>query len=255
MAENISEIKTHDERVFKLLDFLLKRLEQTLGHSQTSTRHIYLVNGAILAAFYFVFNTDLPLNIQFLIAACLSFLLAIVNWIHANFLHVQHSAFRAFDEEIRRIFLQFDGFRDLWPEHIGEVRDRILDDIARNRFFYPFRRTHSIYVTLHVVLAVFLLVVSAVFIFLTFKPSVKWDSVSVEFIFSGSVILSLSYAFMILGSLGMIIFATKFPFSTRIKDLKNSEVKFLWLNGYQVWMFSWIAIIAGTAIQLICYWL
>ena len=69
------------------------------------------------------------------------------------------------------------------------------------------------------------------------------------------IVISLSYIFVILGSVGMIIFATKFPFSTRIQDLKYADEKILGLNGYQVWMFSWLLIILATVIQLINYWI
>jgi len=66
--------------------------------------------------------------------------------------------------------------------------------------------------------------------------------------------VSCSYILIILGSVGMILFATKFPFSANIKDLKHVTGKVLQLNGYQVWMFSWGFIIIGTAIQLIAFW-
>ncbi len=67
--------------------------------------------------------------------------------------------------------------------------------------------------------------------------------------------MSFSYVFIILGSIGMIIFATKFPFSTSIKDLRIKGEKFIGLNGCQVWIWSWILIIAGTFIQLTLYFL
>jgi hypothetical protein len=51
-----SDGSKHDDPVFKLLDFLIKRLEQTLAHNEASTRHIYLINGAILAAVYFAWR-------------------------------------------------------------------------------------------------------------------------------------------------------------------------------------------------------
>jgi hypothetical protein len=57
-----------------------------------------------------------------------------------------------------------------------------------------------------------------------------------------------SYVFVLLGSFGMIIF-TRFPFSTVIKDLELSSERFCGLNGYQVWMISWVFIILGTMIQ------
>lgn len=63
----------------------------------------------------------------------------------------------------------------------------------------------------------------------------------------------LSYGVVIIGSIGMICFATKFPLSGRIKDLELESVsaRFLGLNGYQVWKWSWILILAGSAIRII----
>jgi hypothetical protein len=69
------------------------------------------------------------------------------------------------------------------------------------------------------------------------------------------IVFSLSYIFIILGSLGMIIFANKFSFSTRIKDLKLTNEKFLGLNGYKIWIGSWSLIIFGTIIQLVIPWI
>ena len=69
------------------------------------------------------------------------------------------------------------------------------------------------------------------------------------------VIVSLSFISMILGAIGMIIFATRFHFSTRIKDLQLAEERIFGLDGYQVWMISWILIIFGTFVQLIHFWI
>ena len=66
------------------------------------------------------------------------------------------------------------------------------------------------------------------------------------------VVRAVGYLFIIVGSIGMICFATKFPLSTRIKDLESSPERLLrYLNGYQVWVWSWILILAGSLIQLI----
>jgi hypothetical protein len=65
------------------------------------------------------------------------------------------------------------------------------------------------------------------------------------------ILVSLAYVLVVCGSIGMIIFATKFPLSSRNKDLRHSEERFLGLNGYQVWLYSWLLIILGTIMQLI----
>jgi hypothetical protein len=69
------------------------------------------------------------------------------------------------------------------------------------------------------------------------------------------LIFSISYLLIILGSLGMMFFATKFPFCTRIRDLEGESERLIGLNGFQVWKYSWIAIIIGTIMQLINFWL
>lgn len=63
--------------------------------------------------------------------------------------------------------------------------------------------------------------------------------------------LGCSYLFGIAGSVGMMIFATTFPFSTSIRDLRLSPERFLGLDGYRVWMVSWSLILTGGFIQLI----
>ena len=60
------------------------------------------------------------------------------------------------------------------------------------------------------------------------------------------VIVSLSFISIIIGAIGMIIFATRFHFSTRIKDLQLAEERIFGLDGYQLWMISWLLIICGT---------
>lgn len=66
---------------------------------------------------------------------------------------------------------------------------------------------------------------------------------------------SLGFLFIVLGSLGMIGFATKFPFSTRIKDLKRHPARWLGLNGYHVWKWSWIFILLGSLIHVSIVWI
>lgn len=165
----MSEIPEHfktdrDEQIFKLLDFLTKRLDHTLTHTQTSTQHIYLVNGAILAAAYFAFDRNWPLWVSFIIAAVLALLLCLVNWLHANFLNVQNAWYRAIDEEIRKVFLKFDQFDGVWPDHLGIARDRVLQEMNRYPTVLRFRHTHAVYVWIHLVLSIFLFFATVGFI-------------------------------------------------------------------------------------------
>jgi hypothetical protein len=70
-----------------------------------------------------------------------------------------------------------------------------------------------------------------------------------------SIILTCSYLLIVAGSIGMVLFATKFPFSTSIRELVFASERLFSFNGHQVWKYSWAAIILGTVGQLIAYWL
>ena len=70
------------------------------------------------------------------------------------------------------------------------------------------------------------------------------------------ILITSGYGFIMLGSIGMICFAIKFPLSTKIKDLELiPERLFRFLNGYQVWKWSWIFIIIGSIVQIIMIWM
>jgi hypothetical protein len=69
------------------------------------------------------------------------------------------------------------------------------------------------------------------------------------------LLVSFSSVLIICGSAGMILFASRFPFSTSIKELKFSDERWYGLNGYEVWVWSWCLIIIGTVIQLLSYWI
>ena len=66
-------------------------------------------------------------------------------------------------------------------------------------------------------------------------------------------VVAASYVFIILGAVGMIAFAMRFPFSTSLKDLIHADEKFLFMNGYTIWLLAWTLIIIGTAIQFVHY--
>jgi hypothetical protein len=69
------------------------------------------------------------------------------------------------------------------------------------------------------------------------------------------IILTASYLLIIFGSFGMVLFATRFPFSTSIRQLEHVQERLCGLNGYQVWKYSWVAIIIGSVGQLVAAWL
>jgi hypothetical protein len=63
----------------------------------------------------------------------------------------------------------------------------------------------------------------------------------------------LSYLLTIAGAGGMIVFSQKFPLTTAIWMLKHTQERFLGLNGYEVWIASWLFIISGSLVQGILY--
>lgn len=71
--------------------------------------------------------------------------------------------YRAIDEQIRAIFLKFEDFKEIWPDHLGVARDRVLKEIKTCPKLLPFRHTHAVYVWIHLVLSMFLLIVSLAF--------------------------------------------------------------------------------------------
>jgi hypothetical protein len=70
------------------------------------------------------------------------------------------------------------------------------------------------------------------------------------------IILTVSYALILAGSIGMVLFATRFSFSTNLWEQPcTKERLFGLLNGREVWILSWVAIILGTLGQLVACWL
>lgn len=68
------------------------------------------------------------------------------------------------------------------------------------------------------------------------------------------ILLTVSYLLVIVGSGGMIALGCKFPLVSSIWELKYTSEKFIGLNGHQVWVYSWLAILIGTAGQLLGMW-
>jgi hypothetical protein len=62
--------------------------------------------------------------------------------------------------------------------------------------------------------------------------------------------LAVGYLLVILGSIGMVLFALKFPFSSSLRDLAQAMERLGPFNGYQVWIGAWLLIIFGPIIQL-----
>ena len=64
---------------------------------------------------------------------------------------------------------------------------------------------------------------------------------------------TIAYVLVLIGSGGMIAFATQFGFSTNLDGYRLMETRFLGLNGAQVWIGSWVLVLLGTLGQLIVF--
>lgn len=71
---------------------------------------------------------------------------------------------------------------------------------------------------------------------------------------TAKLIFTASYSFVLIGSVGMVLFATRFPFATSTWQLELAKEGLCGLNGYQVWRYSWVAIIMGTVGQIVGTW-
>ena len=184
--EEIDKVRTNGieqherEETFRVVEYLTKRLDDTLRHNQVSTRNIYFVNGAILAAIYFTFGRqEFAEQWRFFIAAILSLLLAVVNWLHANFLRNQNSWYGAIDAQIREVFLTINGLPKVWPKALNDFRREFEKkaDNDSNKYekqvsrLLPFGRTYWTYPGIHVVMAVFLFLA---FLFFGVAALIAW---------------------------------------------------------------------------------
>lgn len=167
-AHSTSDEKS-SEHQYKLIDYFIKRLEHTITHTQTATKLIYLINAAILAAVYFEFGKVKPISAAFLVGGILTLLLCIINFLHANFMAIQNAWYRTIDQEIRKVFLTLEGLEELWPKHLGESLDEVLETYDTNYRVFRFKRTHRIYVWLHLIVAIFLLIFSLAFFYMWLK--------------------------------------------------------------------------------------
>jgi hypothetical protein len=86
------------------------------------------------------------------------------------------------------------------------------------------------------------------------NPSPLWSLVEIPNIIV-KVTITVSGLLVVLGSIGMVAFATRFPFSSRIRDLELTPERVCGLNGYEVWKYAWFVIIIGTLGQVLAGWL
>lgn len=94
--------KAAQEKLTQLrVEYWSKRLDHTLMHTQSASRLIYLIDGAVLALVYFFIQTLGASRQVFVLASLPMFLLVILNSLHARFIRTQHSWYRGIDEKLR----------------------------------------------------------------------------------------------------------------------------------------------------------
>ncbi len=136
-----------DNQLTKLrVEYLTKRLDHTLTHTQTSSRLIYFIDGAVLAFLYFMINklgtTD---KTAILILAFPVLVLSLLNYLHSRLIEVQRIWYKNIDEKL----IQILGRKQVKPAE----SDKSI-----------FSSTHGIYKLMHNIIATFLLLM-ALFMF------------------------------------------------------------------------------------------
>jgi len=117
----MAEQRPDDQNIDKRIDYLKMRLEQTLTHLQIASKQIYLIDGAVLAFGYFVVNAfGFTKPIAFFLGT-LSLLLAILNYIHAQFISTQSHWYRQNDKRIRELLKEPDAPRPPPARIIGNL--------------------------------------------------------------------------------------------------------------------------------------
>jgi len=126
------------------VEFWTKRLDHTLAHTDASNRHIYLVDGAVIALVYFAMQAfgvdrDGVLSRRVVgITGIPTLLLAVLNCLHVLLLCSQGTWYSKIDGRLRALLIQ--------------------DPVRNERQWY--RRTHPIYAAIHIVITGFLLLMA-----------------------------------------------------------------------------------------------
>jgi hypothetical protein len=134
-AEAKSDKDTEIELTRLRIEYWTKRLDHTLTHTQTSSRLIYLVDGAVLALLAFVINTlGVGRPVVFYLAFPM-FALALLNYFHSELIRLQRNWYGNIDKKLRDI--------------LGETE---VDFPPKKRFEF-FSSTHGVYKWIHLVIA------------------------------------------------------------------------------------------------------
>ena len=121
-------------------EYWSKRLDHTLTHTQTSSRLIYLIDAAVLALIYFTVQTLGPFRPVVGFASLPVFILVLLNSMHALLITAQKRWYNLIDVRL------IDLLRAT-PAYQQE---------GSNETPHWWRSTHTIYTTMHVIIALVL---------------------------------------------------------------------------------------------------
>jgi hypothetical protein len=136
MTENSGQ-KVDDIELRKLrAEYWSKRLDHTLTHTQTSSRLIYIIDGAVLALMYFSIQTLGASRPVILFASLPTFLLVVLNGLHARLIELQRSWYSGINTKLMEL---------LNVNQVNHIKSyRVLGS------------THRVYRSMHAVIAIFL---------------------------------------------------------------------------------------------------
>ncbi len=132
------------KRVELSTDYWLKRLDHTLTHTQTSSRLIYIVDGAVLALIYFVVQAFGASRQIILVMSVTAILLLVLNLLHARLVIIQREHYLAIDAQLRQLLNQ-------QQVQFPTVRKRLAS-------------THGIYCFIHLAIGLFIAIAAAAMI-------------------------------------------------------------------------------------------
>ena len=124
------------------VEYWIKRLDHTLEHTQSSSKLIYILDGAVIALAYFIVKELAYIfgnKNAVLIASFPMFVLTILNLMHAHLLEIQRLWYQKIDDKLLNLL----SLEPVWKE--------------KGKYFDS---THKIYRTMHYVVAVALFVMA-----------------------------------------------------------------------------------------------
>lgn len=134
------------------VEFWQKRLDHTLSHTQTASKLIYLVDGGVLAFIYFTVTTFGLSRQSALFVSSVVLLLSCLNFLHARFIRTQQHWYA----EIANRLLSLLREAPLPLPKEGKISGTL------------FTSSHRILSYVHVLISLWLLVLSILLVFSTF---------------------------------------------------------------------------------------